>query len=122
MEGGSKKRKLGYDSKEYEDEVDEEQMQQFYTLIRTFREARDHMMHRADVSNNTANNEKDKQRKLLEEDRTCAVWKPKFKMEDFMEEAQLINPAVKLAESSQIKEVTEKEDIHGESLDLKLSL
>lgn len=115
MEGGSKKRKICCD-----DGDDEVNMEKFFDLIRTIQKARDHMMTGSEVSKNTAENQKTKKRNLLEEERVVAVWNPTFQPEDFIEDAQSVNPPVNLAQLSQIKEETEKED--KEELDLKLAL
>ncbi|KAJ6723295.1 PROTEIN NEGATIVE REGULATOR OF RESISTANCE [Salix koriyanagi] len=125
MDGASKKRKLFHD--DLDEENEEEKIEKFFALINGIREARDRLMSAPDLAlkleMDTSNGNK---RKLEEEKKQFTVWKPSFQREDFMEETEMIrNPpaaaASAMVDSSQRKEVTEKDD-RRESLDLNLSL
>ncbi|KAJ6675046.1 PROTEIN NEGATIVE REGULATOR OF RESISTANCE [Salix viminalis] len=102
MDGASKKRKLFHD--DLDEENEEEKIEKFFALINGIREARDRLMNAPDLA------------LKLEMDAS----------NDFMEETGMIrNPpaaaASAMVDSSQRKEVTEKDD-RRESLDLNLSL
>ncbi|KAJ6400919.1 hypothetical protein OIU84_016359 [Salix udensis] len=125
MDGASKKRKLFHD--DLDEENEEEKIEKFFALINGIREARDRLMNAPDLAlkleMDASNGNK---RKLEEKKKQFTVWKPSFQREDFMEETEMIrNPpaaaASALVDSSQRKEVTEKDD-RRESLDLNLSL
>ncbi|EOX95381.1 hypothetical protein QUC31_005008 [Theobroma cacao] len=117
MESASKKRKICRDDDDDEDD-EKETMEKFYALVKSIREARDRLM----INNSEAAETRSKKRKL-EEVKQVVVWKPSFQHEDFMEEAQLRKPPVRVASTSRSKEGTDdqKEEVK-EGLDLSLSL
>jgi len=125
MDGASKKRKLFHDDLDHE-ENEEEKIEEFFALIKGIREARDRLMNVSDPALKLEIDTKNNKRKLEEETKKFTVWKPSFQREDFMEETEMIRTlpaavASALVDSSQRKEVTEKDE-HKESLDLNLSL
>ncbi|KAK8269304.1 hypothetical protein V6Z11_D11G119300 [Gossypium hirsutum] len=116
----SKKRKISRD----DDEEEEENMEKFYALIKSIREARDRL-----IINNPSSAENTKKRKLLEEEKQVVAWNPSFQREDFMEEADKLkklppNPT-SIGSTSQSKQGgddnDQKEEVKDE-LDLNLSL
>ncbi|XVF80735.1 hypothetical protein PTKIN_Ptkin15bG0098900 [Pterospermum kingtungense] len=128
----SKKRKISHDDDE---DDEEEKMEKFYALIKSIREARDHLIMNnisssAEVHNKEAADHlmsKTKKQKLEDQEKKVLVWKPSFQRGDFMEEAdQLKKPPVMSfpSTSSQSKEGTDnnKEQDVKEELDLSLSL
>jgi rubrerythrin len=125
MYGASKKIKLFHDDLDHEGN-EEEKIEEFFALIKGIREARDRLMNVSDPALKLEIDTKNNKRKLEEETKQFTAWKPSFQREDFMEEIEMIrNPpaavASALVDSSQRKEVTEKDE-HKESLDLNLSL
>lgn len=131
----NKKRKICHQEDE---EDDEEKMEKFFALIRSIREARDHLM--GSASNGVTEKERNdgsKKSKLGDPDLhrhqeerkqlPVAVWKPSFEREDFMGEADRLmmtkNPPVAPMVASETKKgADQKEGLGDEGLDLKLSL
>ncbi|CAJ1977871.1 unnamed protein product [Sphenostylis stenocarpa] len=66
MEGERRKRKM-----EREEESEEEQMQKFFAMIKSTKDARDRLC------------------REKEEEKAKRVWKPSFKVEDFMNDEEL---------------------------------
>ncbi|MBA0715109.1 hypothetical protein Golax_014031 [Gossypium laxum] len=128
----SKKRKISRD----DDEEEEENMEKFYALINSIREARDRLIINNPSSAENVNKggaaddqRETKKRKLLEEDKQVVAWNPSFQSEDFMEEADKLkklppNPT-SIGSTSQSKQGgddnDQKEEVKDE-LDLNLSL
>ncbi|XP_022759655.1 uncharacterized protein LOC111306018 [Durio zibethinus] len=122
----SKKREISHD-----DDDEEENMEKFYALVKSIREARDHLIMNnssAEIANNeAAGRQSITKKRKLEEEKQVVVWQPSFQREDFMEEADQLKkpPAVSFASTSQSKEGTDindpKEKVK-EGLDLTLSL
>ncbi|CAK9152855.1 unnamed protein product [Ilex paraguariensis] len=107
MEGGSTKRKAC---------DEEEQMEKFFALIRSSREAREYIVNGIggarddDEFKDKAINKK--KRHKVEEDKPNAVWNPSFQLEDFLDDPQLIkNPQISAVTSSQSKEGSKEEDM-----------
>ncbi|KAK8326470.1 hypothetical protein V6Z11_A11G117800 [Gossypium hirsutum] len=116
----SKKRNISRD----DDEEEEENMEKFYALIKSIREARDRW-----IINNPSSAENTKKRKLLEEEKKVVAWNPSFQREDFMGEADKLKKLppnlTSIGSTSQSKQGgddnDQKEEVKDE-LDLNLSL
>ncbi|MBA0686074.1 hypothetical protein Goari_013695 [Gossypium aridum] len=129
----SKKRKISRDDDE---EEEEENMEKFYALIKSIREARDRLIINNPSSAENVNKggaaddqRETKKRKLLEEEKQVVAWNPSFQREDFMEEADKLkklppNPT-SIGSTSQSKQGgddnDQKEEVKDE-LNLNLSL
>ncbi|GMN52239.1 hypothetical protein TIFTF001_021388 [Ficus carica] len=113
MESKSRKRKA---CQVYDEE--EEKIEEFYTLIKSIREARNRLMK---GSNHHDVVDRDHH---IKEEKQFAVWKPSFRCEDFIEDhrdrddddKELKNPLKGSDDDDQ------KEEIVKEELDLRLSL
>ncbi|WVY96220.1 hypothetical protein V8G54_028371 [Vigna mungo] len=93
MEGGRKKRKMAW-----EEESEEEQMEKFFALIKSTKDALDQLS---------------KQKK---EEKANDVWKPSFEAEDFMHDQELVKITFKDAPGRSGKETEQEQDLpHKES-------
>ncbi|KAF5462354.1 hypothetical protein F2P56_018371 [Juglans regia] len=137
----SKKRKICHDVGDHQEEDDEQKMEKFYALIKNLCEARESlMMNGSKALNGIAGNKMLRKQKKIEEDKKkFAAWKPSFQPEDFMEDQTALHnkvvvvvPPAHVAMSSFVgsaqreeladhqKENTDHEE--GLELDLRLSL
>ncbi|KAB2056621.1 hypothetical protein E1A91_A11G118500v1 [Gossypium mustelinum] len=128
----SKKRNISRD----DDEEEEENMEKFYALIKSIREARDRLIINNPSSAENVNKSgaaddqrETKKRKLLEEEKKVVAWNPSFQREDFMGEADKLKKLppnlTSIGSTSQSKQGgddnDQKEEVKDE-LDLNLSL
>lgn len=127
MEGAtsSKKRKICHDD-EVEEEDEEQKIDKFFALIKSIREAREHLIN---SSNKIALNSQRKKSNVAEEEKKqIAVWKPSFQHEDFLEEgvaSEFKKPPVTVTLVGSSQREGGADDQKGndkESLDLRLSL
>ena len=127
MEGAtsSKKRKICHDD-EVEEEDEDQKIDKFFALIKSIREAREHLIN---SSNKIALNGQRKKSNVAEEEKKqIAVWKPSFQHEDFLEEgvaSEFKKPPVTVTLVGSSRREGGDDDRKGndkESLDLRLSL
>lgn len=127
MEGAtsSKKRKICHDD-EVEEEDEDQKIDKFFALIKSIREAREHLIN---SSNKIALNSQRKKSNVAEEvKKQIAVWKPSFQHEDFLEEgvaSEFKKPPVTVTLVGSSQREGGADDQKGndkESLDLRLSL
>ncbi|CAL5437640.1 unnamed protein product [Camellia sinensis] len=114
------------DDKDEDDDDEEKKIQEFFSITRSIREARDHIL----TNGSEEENKKKKMKKKVdEEEKAVAVWNPSFRPEDFAaDDDKLIKyapMAINFVDSSAKNAETadKEEDIAvKEGLDLKLSL
>ncbi|XP_052206741.1 uncharacterized protein LOC127811067 [Diospyros lotus] len=120
-----RKRKIRQDADGDLSEDDEEKMDKFFALLRSIREAREHM--RSLKASGTASEKPvpPGQKKL----KAAAAEKeeenpPSFRREDLVKDFQFTGPCVtsSLGGPSRIEQVIDKDEIKDGGLDLKLSL
>ncbi|KAA8543005.1 hypothetical protein F0562_021500 [Nyssa sinensis] len=98
MEGpASKKRKVCHDEAFEED--DEQKMEKFFALIRSIRETSEYIMNGSNELQNKSDNKK-KMKKVDDEEKSKAVWKPSFQREDFAEDVKLTKSSCQIKEGS----------------------
>lgn len=96
-----------------EEEQEDQKMEQFFALIKSFREARNRRKNELE--------EKEKKKKIRRSNEEQPSWVPSFEWEDFTEEIQFRRPPVIFPSPCNKKEdQNQEEDDHG--LDLKLAL
>ncbi|KAF5937258.1 hypothetical protein HYC85_024764 [Camellia sinensis] len=108
---------------EKQDEDEEKKMEEFFALIRSIREARNHiLMQKQKIAKNNDNSER-KRRVVDGNEKPKAVWNPSFQREDFMENIQFRSSPPMASSSHHIKEASNglNQEIK-DGLDLKLSL
>lgn len=117
MEGERKKRKI-----EYEEKDEDEQIEKFFALIKSTRQLRDLLR----GSSNGPKEKRDQKKKEEGQEKAAGgTWNPAFQPEDFLDQDGKGTSAGNGAGPSKIQEEEEegkKEDKEGVSLDLKLSL
>ncbi|KAL7199146.1 hypothetical protein ACSBR2_021427 [Camellia fascicularis] len=138
MEGGdisNKRKKICHDDDDHiniafedDDDDEEKKIQKFFSIIRSIREARDHIL----TNGSEEENKRKKMKKKVDEEEKAvavAVWNPSFRPEDFAaDDDKLIKyapMAINFVDSSAKNAETagkEEDIVVKEGLDLKLSL
>nr|DAD38385.1 TPA_asm: hypothetical protein HUJ06_009026 [Nelumbo nucifera] len=113
----SNKRVRDQEIQEEEDE-EEQKVERFFALIRSFRDACDRR--RLEI-NESSYSPPGKRTKLMDVQEKKSGWVPKFEMVDFEEEIKFTRPLIQLLPPRYKQEEKKKEDGEG-TLDLKLTL
>ncbi|KAK8693748.1 hypothetical protein V6N13_071318 [Hibiscus sabdariffa] len=102
-----------------EDEQEDEKMEQFFALLRNFREARNKRKHELRQRDDEEETKKNKTSKSVDDERSS--WVPKFEWEDFTAEIEFRRPLVVFPTPYGKKDDKKKQE-EDDGLDLNLTL